>query len=310
MSEVLRRRLREAAGRRRAAGRGQAGLSLIELLVASSLMLVILIAVLGTFDGFGAMKSRVVKVNEGEGVVRLAVGQIVRQLRNVAGEGAQPRLVERAGGADVIVQSIDPAGPNAGQNVTNIRRVRFCLDTTTPSSATLWQATQSWTTAAAPAMPATTACPGTGWPATSALARYITNYRDGLSRPLFGYDSATLATITRVSIAVWMDPTPGTGPAERTLTSGVYLRNQNRAPTASFTATPIANHHVILNGAASEDPDGQYLVYDWYAGGVWIGRGTVLDYAAPAAGQVSFTLTVSDTGGLSASAPAQLVSVP
>jgi hypothetical protein len=309
VTEALVRRLRDAARRRRAAGRGQAGLSLVELLVAASLMLVILIAVLGSFDGFGAVKERVVKLNESEGAVRLAIGQIVRQLRNVAGESTNPSLVERAGATDVIVQSIDPAGPNAGQNVTNVRRVRFCLDASTPSSATLWQATQSWTTASPPAMPTTTACPGTGWPATSALVRNITNFRDGLNRPLFSYDSATLATITRVAIALWMDPTPGTGPAERTLASGVYLRNQNRAPTASFTATPIANQHVILNGAASEDPDGQYLVYDWYAGGVPIGRGTVLDYAAPSPGQVSFTLTVADTGGLSASAPAQVVTV-
>ncbi|MDX6644457.1 MAG: hypothetical protein QOK40_184, partial [Miltoncostaeaceae bacterium] len=244
-----------------------------------------------------------------EAGVRAAIGQIVRQVRNVAGEGATPQLVERAGATDLIMQSIDPAGPNAGQNVTNVRRVRYCLDASTPASATLWQATQSWTTATPPAAPTTTACPGSGWPSTIALARNITNLRDGLSRPLFSYDSATLTSITRIALAVWLDPTPGTGAAERSLTSAVYLRNQNRAPTASFTATPIANHHVILNGAGSDDPDGQYLAYDWYAGGVFIGRGTVLDYAASAAGQLSITLTVTDTGGLAVSAPAQLVSV-
>jgi type II secretory pathway pseudopilin PulG len=290
--------------------RGQSGLSLIELLIAGGLMLVLLLGVLGTFDGFTSVKTRVVKQNEAEAAARSAIGQIVRQARNVAGAGVTPQLVERAGASDLIIQSIDPAGPNSGQNVTNIRRVRYCLNASNPASATLWQATQSWTTAAPPAAPTTTDCPGTGWPSTTALAGNITNLRDGLSRPLFSYDSATLSSITRIAIAVWIDPTPGTGAAERSLTSGVYLRNQNRAPTASFTATAIANHHVILNGAASADPDGQYLAYDWYAGGVFVGRGTVLDYAAPAAGQVSFTLTVSDTGGLSTSAPAQVVSVP
>jgi hypothetical protein len=218
--------------------------------------------------------------------------------------------VERAADNDLIMQSIDPAGPNPGQNRTNVRRVRYCLNTTTPANETLWQATQSWTTASPPAMPTTPDCPGTGWPSTRVVATNVTNMRDGLTRPLFTYDSATLGSITRIGIAVWIDPTPGTGPAERSLTAGVYLRNQNRAPSASFTATPIANHHVILNGAGSSDPDGQYLAYDWYADGVLVGHGTILDYAAAAAGNVTFSLTVSDTGGLAASAPAQVVSIP
>ena len=291
-------------------GRGQAGLTLIEMLIAASLMVVLILGIFGTFDGFSSVQTRVVKQNEAEAAVRSGINQIVRVLRNIAGQGTNPQLVERAGGNDLIFQSIDPIGPNAGLNPANVRRLRFCLNTSNPASATLWMGIQTWTTASPPAMPTTTACPGTGWPTTTVLAGNITNMRDGLSRPLFTYDTATLSAITRIGVLVWVDPTPGTGPSERSLTSGVYLRNQNRAPSASFTATAIANHHVILNGSASSDPDGQYLAYDWYADGAFVGRGTVLDYAASAAGDVSFTLTVTDTGGLTASAPAQEVSIP
>jgi YD repeat-containing protein len=51
-----------------------------------------------------------------------------------------------------------------------------------------------------------------------------------------------------------------------TATSSVTLTVQNRAPTASFTATPnpaLVNATVSFNGSASKDPDGTIAKYEW-----------------------------------------------
>jgi YD repeat-containing protein len=51
-----------------------------------------------------------------------------------------------------------------------------------------------------------------------------------------------------------------------TATKSVALTVQNRAPTASFTATPnpaVVNATVSFNGSASKDPDGTVAKYEW-----------------------------------------------
>ena len=43
--------------------------------------------------------------------------------------------------------------------------------------------------------------------------------------------------------------------------SGVFLRNQNRRPVADFSATYTGQgRQVVLNGSASEDPEGHALL--------------------------------------------------
>ena len=37
--------------------------------------------------------------------------------------------VDRAGARDLIFQTVDPVGPNAGDNASNVKRIRYCLDT-------------------------------------------------------------------------------------------------------------------------------------------------------------------------------------
>jgi hypothetical protein len=50
---------------------------------------------------------------------------------------------------------------------------------------------------------------------------------------------------------------------ETRLGSGVTLRNQNRVPVARLDVA-LSGQKLVLNGSASEDPEGMPLTYQWY----------------------------------------------
>ena len=78
-----------------------------------------------------------------------------------------------------------------------------------------------------------------------------------------------LDRITSIRTELNVDAQVGSRPRPTRLESGVFLRNQNRAPLAAFTATDTGTaHRLLLNGSASEDPEGNAIVsYTWYANG-------------------------------------------
>ena len=286
-------------------------MTLVELLVCCVLMVLVLGAVVVAFEGASRAGSRITLDNQAVGTARLAVERMTAQLRNTAGSGTTPSLVERATAKDVVIQTIDPEGTTGGANAANVSRARFCVDASNPASAVIYHQTQTWSTAAAPAMPSTTACPGTGWTNSTQLSRDITNFDGGLDRPVWTYDATSLAAISRVTISLYVRATTGEGPEETHLETDVFLRNQNRVPTAAFTATPIGSQHVLLNASSSFDPDGQWLTYTWHsATGAEIGTGAILDHQVASAGQHAFSLTVHDTGGLDDTAAPQTITVP
>ena len=88
------------------------------------------------------------------------------------------------------------------------------------------------------------------------------------------------------------------------LKSGVFLRNQNRAPVASCTAQYAGTgKQVALNGSASEDPEGFNMkTYKWYADGKLTdppdATGVVAVWTAATSGTHQFRLHVEDQGGL------------
>ena len=59
------------------------------------------------------------------------------------------------------------------------------------------------------------------------------------TRPIFTYNAVGLQDITEVSATLFVDVNPGTTPAETQLGTSVYLRNQNRAPTALFSVEVV-----------------------------------------------------------------------
>src|SRR5436190_1271325 len=82
-----------------------------------------------------------------------------------------------------------------GANAANVKRERWCLDDGDPKNEKLYIQDQTWTDQDTPAMPSTSACPGGGWNTTMVMASNLTNKYNGLSRPLFTFDTSDLSAI-------------------------------------------------------------------------------------------------------------------
>jgi prepilin-type N-terminal cleavage/methylation domain-containing protein len=283
----------------------EAGFTLVELMVSSTLFLLVLGAAL---TSFGTMESKAglnAKLQDTQQQARQTVIVLSRQLRNLAGpDENQPGAFDPATASfspaapyDIVFKTVDPNGPNAGLNPTNVERMRYCLDSGTPAK--LWQQTQTWTTAAAPSPPSTSSCPDPAWPGTArVVADSVVNRYAGQDRPVFLYDSTDPSAIHTVRVNLWIDINPGKPPAQTNLQSGVFLRNQNQAPNASFQWSPGGAGHVVLNGSASDDPEGQQLSYTWKEGSIKLGTGIVFDWGPASTGTHTITLEVRDPAGL------------
>jgi type II secretory pathway pseudopilin PulG len=304
------------------------GFSLVEVMVASSIFIIVVAAVISAFVTMLQTSRKSALLQDSQQQARQTEIVLARQLRNLAGphEGL-PEAFDKAGAYDVVFQTVDPNGPNAGLNPTNVERVRYCLDAT---SRNLYRQVQTWTSQAAPAAPSSNTCPDSGWPSVGgANARVVAssvNNRhnnqtggDSEDRPVFLYfDSADLTSINTVRVNLWLDVTPGPNsagndpaPAETHLESGIFLRNQNRPPTSSFQATTQGNHGLKLNGSASADPEGAQITYTWWVNGSKITSctGVVCDWNAGASGAYTIRLDTFDPAGLT-STSSQDVQVP
>lgn len=301
----------------------QGGFTLIEVLIASSLMIVVLSATLTVFDQFVSTSNRNTQQNSAQDTARTAIDQLARQLRNLAlPTPASPNSIDLASPTDIVFKTADPGR----------RRVRYCLQTSAPystSNGALWLETQTGSVGGAdPALPSTATCPvapaSGGWATQKLVASNVTNL-NGSSRPIFQYnaDPSTSAKITEVHIALFVDVDPNHPPAETRISTGVFLRNQNQPPTASFTISTAGSNRFLLNAANSSDPEGRTLSYFWYRGSnpsftnatssgtcnasdSCIDTGVLSDYSLPngVTGSQTFWLLVKDPGGLISTASA------
>jgi hypothetical protein len=291
--------------------RGEFGL--IPMLVAMSLFAGILGATLVTFQNFDLLSRRSVDRSASQDSARTSIDRLVRDLRNLASPTIdEPKAVDRATPYDLVFQTVDSVGPNTGANAANIKRVRWCLNSTTPADERLYMQEQRWTTSSVPLAPDTSACPGTGWNTSTVLAQNLTNIYNGQDRPLFGFNSTTLADINEVHVDVYSDLDPVRTPSETHLTSGVFLRNQNAIPVADFSYAVSGATAIVLNGSPSYDPEGQALKYVWVDNGIKIPNGTGITYTYAVAPHSthSIQLKVFDPAGLEGDSATKSVQVP
>ena len=276
----------------RSALRREDGMTLVEVLLVSVLLLIILGATLTTFNTFERKARDNQNLNEAQDQTRRALDLMARDLRNLASPTPLlPLAVDLKDPQDLVFQSEGKVKPAGSLNAQNTTRVRYCLNTT---SKILFRQIQTWTSAAAPAVPASACGAGGGWNSTLAVATDVVNG----SRPVFTYNAVDNDKVTEVSAQIFVDTTPNRLPAEVDLQTSVFLRNQNRAPTAVFSAVSMPGGAVFLNASESTDPEEKALTFEWYDASLTpekkVGEGIVFTYPAPTPGNRQMYLIVRD----------------
>jgi prepilin-type N-terminal cleavage/methylation domain-containing protein len=302
-----------------------AGFVLPELLVAMSVGLILLSATLLTFERFVHHSNENDKRNDTAELARRSLDIEARQLRNLAKRVNNADVIARMAPYDFVFQTSDPAKT----------WVRYCLDTSQGTSyGRVFEQVESGD------VPGTgTACPATsGWSRSVVVADNIVNQSGGRTAPMFTYRcvdgttacTSSIATSDRligVNAQLLVDTTPAGPPEELQVNSGVYLRNQNQAPSAEFRSTPVSGspRTAQFNASSSSDFEGRTLTFYWFLGnmpttircdqpkeavtnsvvsmwgGSFIGTGVVLRYTwpgtTPAAGtQQTVGLVACDPG--------------
>jgi len=311
--------------------RDESGLTLVELLVASLVSLIVLGATLTVLTSMMSLNVVVERQSEYETQARQGADRLSRQLRNLASPAdivtniaasTQPKSVDRNLATDLVFKDVGDVRPQSSANSANVRRVRYCVQTSgqvpgagfsaSPTRGVLWAQHQTWTTAAPPAVPGDTACPGTGWTSQRIVADHLVGTA---AIPVFRYSGDTgIVTgttdadrerIARVETTLLVDVDPTRAPGAASLKTAVVLRNQNRAPIAAFTYTLLnpVGCSVQLNGSASEDPESNPLQYEWYIDGVQQLETGVVVQKAVASGTHSYQLRVYDRARLLGSSP-------
>jgi type II secretory pathway pseudopilin PulG len=265
---------------------GEEGMTLVEVLMVSILMIVVLGATLTALESFERNTATNMRQNEAQDQARRAMDMMARDLRNLASPiRERPEAVDLALPTDVVFQSEGKEMGATSLNARNTERVRFCLD----ADGRLWRAIQTWESAVIPDPPSTEDCPGDGWTRDAIVAENVVNGE----RPIFTYNATDYRDITEVSATVYVDVNPGVRPSEVTLQSSVYLRNQNREPSAVFSVDVLATGSILLNASESTDPEEKAMIYTWKVDGVEVGHGILLTWPVdPGAHEV--TLEVSD----------------
>ena len=215
------------------------GLTLIELLIASMLMLIISAAALTTLDQFTRLGKNSERRLDQQDRVRTAARSIVHELRDVAASPERPTIIEHADDYDIVFKTVAD-GASTGANTMHLQRVRYCL-AGNRNSATVRQQTQSWTTATPPAIPSTATCPSAAWGSSTVVAEDITNRAGSQERPIFTYRRTAAGEVQSISVKLYLDADRSLEPPETLAETGVFLRNQNRVPVATFTATPAGH---------------------------------------------------------------------
>ena len=308
-----------------------AGFTLIEMLVVCIVATIIFAATLASFESFYRQNRSSTAQSETLNDARLALDRAARQLRNLANPTYNAtNTITLATDRDFIFQTSDPAKT----------WVRYCLDTSGGASAgKLWMSESSGSTISTGMQGP---CPGTGWSRQQIVSSHVTNMANGLDRNIFTYSCPTsmpascpassvdYPKIDMVEAHLYVDFNPTDNVHETDVSTSVYLRNQNEAPSALVTGpTTLGTRKVALNGTGSSDPEGRTLDFYWFMdmtppsneladctkappSSIW--QGPVLTETFPSSmaigSQHTFYLVVRDPGCLTSTFGPVAVTVP
>ena len=248
-------------------------MTLPEMLVAMTLMLIVMSATLTTLDSGGANRRLNDDRNDAVEQARGSIDLVVRQLRNLASPTSlSPDAITNAQSTDFTFRTFDP----------NKRLVRYCLETDSngnPITDRAVRLIQMLSTNDSPGDMLHCTLDDTttpNWSSRKAVARDVVNRRSapvggGTANnvDVFAYNSssADLSTVKNVRMNLLIDINAANKrPAQVTLASGAALRNQNQKPVATFTVQKISARRFKMNGSSSVDPENRNLIYTWYAG--------------------------------------------
>jgi type II secretory pathway pseudopilin PulG len=261
--------------------RRQDGFTMVELLLVCVISLIVFGATLTAWTSIYRSNRALEGQQDNAEAARVALDRAARQLRNLANPTVNAiTTIDRATDYDFIFQTSDPSKT----------WVRYCLQTSgdgnTLSNATLWENESPNAITAL----MRSGCPGTGWTRQAAVVQGVTNQAGGIDRDIFRYECSVKAAatcpastgeyskITNVGIDLWVDAKENDRVSELNVSTSVFLRNQNEAPTASVSVPQkLQPLRWFLNGSGSSDPEGRTLEYFWFEG------------TAPTATQISST---------------------
>lgn len=208
--------------RARNGGTGQAGFTLVEVLVAMTLTLVVASLALGAFETFDRGVATNSRLTDAQDTSRRELGLMVRTLREAGApagaDGVLPTAVTRAGDNDIVFRSRAwPGEADMGSNADHLQR--FCLSTETKI---LWFDGKHANTPGDD--DPGSACPSTaqGWTRHKQVATNVINTA-GSAKKLFRYTSRS-GHVRSVQISLRLDGGTAKSSRELPLASGASVR--------------------------------------------------------------------------------------
>ncbi len=185
--------------------RDESGFTLAEMLVAMTIGLIVMFAILTTLDNFSHNAARQTRVTDANDQVRKAMDRIVSDLRQAA---------------SVDVADADDLVYTVRESATATRQERFCLD----DDKHLWR-TSATSVGAVTAIANGAPCPmpSVGGVKVTPLA----SANDTATNPLFRYDSATPANVRSVGVTFALNAGNGGRSDISTLRAGTFVRAES-----------------------------------------------------------------------------------
>ena len=263
----------------------ESGFTVVELLSAMALLLVVMVALLATLDGFSSNAARQTRVTDANDHVRKTMDRIVSDVRQAA-------TIEVADPNDLVY--------TVRESATDTRRERICLS----SSGRLWRQSIVTNNVAATAMSSGNACP-TAAGTTSALATLQSG--NSAANPMFSYDTNVTSDVRSIGLTLSLNSGNVRRPFTSTLRASTFVRAQGETAPAidaddiSATCNNAGQPTLTLNSSVGPlnvsytDVDGNALGNTDAGTGLQLaGDGTVIANVTGSGGIVSQLVKVLD----------------